>query len=165
MPLRLYHWKLDKTRRWQTEIYLCPLDKSKWHQKRVNINRLWRKLNYVWRWSEYIITPKFLPFFHAKRCQENARKPPIWPVWISQSGTKMRTLNRVWPKSNQIWNLSGYISIPNWGPFLLWAVKKVLGNLKFDKVASKSGNQQTMTWTYFYHGTAEDSLGNSLLHQ
>ena len=45
--------------------------------------------------------------------QENARKPQIWSVSRSQSGTKMRKINRPLPKSNQFWKWASHISMPN----------------------------------------------------
>ena len=47
-----------------------------------------------------------------------------WGCWCrditlqSQSGTRMRKTNRPWPKSNQFWRWSGYISMPNFKSFL-----------------------------------------------
>ena len=42
--------------------------------------------------------------------QENAYKPQILPVLRSQNATKMRKMNKPWPKPNQFWRWWGYIS-------------------------------------------------------
>ena len=67
--------------------------------------------------------------------------------------TKMRKMNRPWPKSNQFWRWSGYISICF--PENAWKSKFDLLYLK-SKCHQKEENQQTM---------AEISLGESTAHR
>ena len=43
----------------------------------------------------------------------NARKPQIWSVSLSQSDAKRWKITRPWPKSNQFWSWSAYISMLN----------------------------------------------------
>ena len=57
--------------------------------------------------------------------QENARKSQIRPFSQSQNTTKMRKINRWWPKSNQFSRWSGYISMSNFRPFKVTAIKRI----------------------------------------
>ena len=61
--------------------------------------------------------------------QENARKPQILPVSLNQSGAKRTKFNKPLPKSTNFWSWSGYISMPNFRPFLSSILKKMPGNL------------------------------------
>ena len=45
----------------------------------------------------------------------------------------MRKINRPWPKSNQFWSWSGYISMPNFWPLLPQVLKVMPRNPKFDQ--------------------------------
>ena len=56
--------------------------------------------------------------------QENAQKSQIWPVSLSQNSAKMGKINRRLPKSNQFSRWSGYISMSNFRPFKVTAIKK-----------------------------------------
>ena len=47
------------------------------------------------------------------RSVENARKPQIWPVSLSQNSTKIRKINKLQPLSDQFWRWSKYISMQN----------------------------------------------------
>ena len=57
------------------------------------------------------------PAIIPMRSPENAWKPQIWPVSLSQCDTKIRKINRPWPKTNQFWRWSGYINMPNFRSF------------------------------------------------
>ena len=59
---------------------------------------------------------------------ENARKPQILPAALSKWHQKEET-HRPWPKSNQLYGWSGYISMQNFRPFLLCVPKNMPGNL------------------------------------
>ena len=47
----------------------------------------------------------------------NARKPQIWPVSLSQNSAKITKITRPWPRTNQFWRWSRYISMQNFRPF------------------------------------------------
>ena len=51
----------------------------------------------------------------SRRCPET----PIWSISLSQNGTNKTKINTPWTKSNQFWKWSGYISMPNFTPFLV----------------------------------------------
>ena len=53
----------------------------------------------------------------TKQSPVNDQKPQIWPVSLSQSEAERRKINRPWPKPNQFWRWSGYISMQNFRPF------------------------------------------------
>ena len=57
------------------------------------------------------------------RSQEIARKLQIWSVSLSQIAAKMRTVITRSPKSNQFSRWSGYISMMNFRPFTVTAIK------------------------------------------
>ena len=40
--------------------------------------------------------------------QNGAQLPQIWPILLNEINTKVRKINRLWPKSNQFWRWSGY---------------------------------------------------------
>ena len=66
------------------------------------------------------------------RSPENARKPQIWPVSLSQNCAKIRKINRPWPQTNQFWRWSRYISMQNLRPFPPCILREMPGNPKFD---------------------------------
>ena len=63
-----------------------------------------------------------IPSMHSP---DYAQKPQICPVSLS---TKIRKINRPWPKCNQFWRWSGYISMPNFRPFLPWVFQEMPRN-------------------------------------
>ena len=63
---------------------------------------------------------------------DNAWRPQIWPVLLSQRGTIMRKINGARPKSYQFWRWSGYISMQNSWPFSPCVLREMSGNPKFD---------------------------------
>ena len=88
-------------------------------------------------------------------CQENAWKHQIWPVSLSQCGTKMRKISRPQPKSNQFWRCWAYICKPNFIPFLpyqsgvkIWKIKGKWQNL----INSECG-QNTSAWQISHHSS------------
>ena len=62
---------------------------------------------------------------HPMHSQENAPKLQIWLVSLSQIPSKMRKINRPWPKCKQLKMQSGYISMSNCKPFLPCILKKI----------------------------------------
>ena len=69
--------------------------------------------------------------FHAippMHSQENAWKLQISPVSLSQNVVKMRKINRPWPKSNQFWKWSGYITKLNFRPLRVTAIRSQVRN-------------------------------------
>ena len=92
----------------------CPemynFTKSKCCQKLGKWTDLaWPKSNQFWRWSGYISMSKYGPFFPCV-LQKMPRNHKFWPVSQSQNAAKIRKMNRPWPKPNQLWMWSGYIS-------------------------------------------------------
>ena len=97
--------------------------------KITKINRPWPRTNQFCRWSRYISIQNFRPYMCSPG---NARKPQIWPVSPSQNCAKIRKIDRPWPRTNQFWKWSRYISVQNFRSFppcILWEMP---GNPKFD---------------------------------
>ena len=61
------------------------------------------------------------------RSPGNARKSQIWPVSLSQNSAKMTKVNRPWPRTNQFWRWSRYISMQNFRPFPLCVLQEMPG--------------------------------------
>ena len=59
----------------------------------------------------------------------NVCKSEIWPVSLSQNAAEMKKINRRWPKSNQFWSWPGYISMSNFRPFKMTAIKTQVSKL------------------------------------
>ena len=108
----------------QTEIAIL---KAAWSQLKI-LHSQWTPLEntmiitfssetelYAKRWKYAFATPSTFTAMHSP---DHALKPQIWPVSLSPSGSKRRKLNRPWPKSNQFWRWSGYISMQNFRAFL-----------------------------------------------
>ena len=68
----------------------------------------------------------------SMRSPGNARKPQIWPVSLSQNSAKITKTNRLWPRTNQFWRWSRYISMHNFRPFLRCVLQEMPRNPKFD---------------------------------
>ena len=68
----------------------------------------------------------------SRRSPRNARKPQIWPVSLSQNSAKMTKVYRPWPRTNQFWRWSRYISMQNFRPFPPCVLQDMPGNPKFD---------------------------------
>ena len=99
----------------------CPVSLSQNDTKITKINRQWTKSKQSWKWSGY-----FNMIFQAippLRSQENAPKSLIKPVSLNQNATKMRKISKRRPKSNQCWRWSGYISMSNFRPLNVTAIK------------------------------------------
>ena len=90
-----------------------------------NSTKIWRKKNIIswlysnhfWRWSGTSackISGHSLHAFSGKWSETQ-----ICPVSLSQRATIMRKINGAPPKTNQLWKLSGYISIQKFRPFPL----------------------------------------------
>ena len=62
---------------------------------------------------------------------KNVWQTQIWT--ISQSQNSYRKINRLWTISNQFWRWSGYISMPNFRPFLPCVLLWICGTTKFDQ--------------------------------
>ena len=73
---------------------------------------------------------KFQPKGHHN--EENAWKPQILPVSLSQSSTKIRKIYRPLPRTNQFWKRSRYISVQNFRPFSPCVCQEMPGNPNFD---------------------------------
>ena len=79
-----------------------------------------------------------------------SRKPQIWPVSLSQNGTKMRYINKAWPKFNLFWSWSEYINMQIWDHSSLgfprkWPEIANLACFNKSKCRQNEENQQTMT--------------------
>ena len=64
--------------------------------------------------------------------QENTPKLQIWLVSLSQITTKIKKINRPWPKCKQSKKQSGYISMSNFKPFLPSILMKIARTPKFE---------------------------------
>ena len=72
----------------------------------------------LWRHCNEVNFKPFLPCILRKI----TKNPKIWPVSLCQNAIKMKKINRWWPKSDQFWWWSGYISISNFRPFKVTAI-------------------------------------------
>ena len=70
--------------------------------------------------------------FTPSRSPDNARRPQVWPVSLSQRGTITRKINRARPKSDQFWSWSVYISMQNRRTLSPCIRKEIPRNLNFD---------------------------------
>ena len=68
----------------------------------------------------------------SMRSPGNARKPQILPVSRSQNSAKITKVNRQWPRTNQFWRWSRYISMQNFRPFPPCVLQDMPGNPQFD---------------------------------
>ena len=68
----------------------------------------------------------------SMRSPGNARKPQIWHVSLRQNSAKITKINRLWPKTNQFWRWSRYISMQNFRLFPPCILQEMPGNPKFD---------------------------------
>ena len=86
--------------------------------RRATISRLWLTCNEFWA---YISMPNIRPLFPCvvKKMSGNLKFNQLHSrASLNQTGSKLCKINKPWPKSNQFWRWSRYISIPNFRPFL-----------------------------------------------
>ena len=119
--------------------------------KKKKINRPWQKIRFVLEVDRIHQRSKFQAI-PPLRCQQNARKPQIWPVIMSQNSAKMSNINGRWPEFYQAWRWSGYTSAPNFRPFLTWVITEMprtslLTSFTRSKWCQNQENQYTMTKT------------------
>ena len=102
------------------KVHIWPVSLSQNGAKMRKTNRSWTKCNHLQRWSGYISMWNFRHSSHA--FWRKSRKPQIWHVSLNQNGANVRNINR--PKSNLFWRWSGYISMSNFRPFKVIAIKR-----------------------------------------
>ena len=74
-------------------------------KKQQKLDRTRRKMSEICFLSPWTFAPRLSP--------DHAQKPQVWRGLLRQSGAKKSKINIPWPKSNQSWRWSGYISMPN----------------------------------------------------